>query len=99
MTIFWFLSSIVAFFTIILVFLSYKRKTLKYNLPHIFMMLVISSLWLFYNYREITCVTKECIEWQVGANGGVLIVQQFFPTLILFLVIPWFFIILKNTKK
>ena len=99
MTAFWVISLIVLLFPTVLVILAYKKQTIRYNIPHILLMFVISTLWFLYNYRELTCVTKECIEWQVGANGGVLVVQQYFSIVILFLVIPWFVVILKNTNK
>ncbi len=99
MTSFWVISIIILMFPLILFLVGYLNRTLKFNLPHIVAMTFFSLAWLFFQYRELTCVTKECIEWKVSANGGVLVIHEIFPLIFLIILIPWFFVILKHIRN
>ena len=99
MTIFWTTSFIIFLFPLYLIIAGLYQKTLKFNSPHIFILALVSFIWLFFNHRELTCRTKNCIETLVNANGGSLALDEIFPATILFIIIPWFFIILRNIKN
>jgi len=98
MTIFWITSFIILLFTLYLIVAGLYQNTLKFNSPHILTLALVSFTWLFFNYRELSCKTKECVETMISANGGSLVLDEIFPATILFIVMPWFFIISRNIK-
>lgn len=66
---------------------------------HIFLMSLVSILWISFVLNEKRCKTEECIEWGRESTGFVLALMELSPLFLLFVLIPWFSIILLNMKK
>lgn len=99
MTEFWIICVLVIALPVGLFVMDSIFNSIRYNRPHITAILLVSIAWLVFNYRELTCFTRECIEWKVSANGGALVIQELFPATVLILTIPWSLVVFKNIRN